>query len=60
MTPVGLGLRANAAQFALLVCVNAFVGAMVGPERAALPLVGREDFGLGSTAAVLSFIVAER
>ena len=25
-----LGLRANAAQFALLVIVNAFVGAMVG------------------------------
>jgi MFS family permease len=55
---VELGLRANAAQFALLVAVNAFVGAMVGLERSALPLVGREDFGLGSSAAVLSFIVA--
>ncbi len=55
---VRLGLRENAAQFSLLVAVNAFVGAMVGLERATLPLVGREDFGLGSSAAVLSFIVA--
>jgi hypothetical protein len=31
---------------------------MVGLERSALPLVGREDFGLSSNAAVLSFIVA--
>jgi MFS family permease len=55
---VRLGLRENAAQFSLLVAVNAFVGAMVGLERSALPLVGREDFGLRSSAAVLSFIVA--
>jgi MFS family permease len=55
---VRLGLRENAAQFSLLVAVNAFVGAMVGLERSTLPLVGEEDFGLGSSAAVLSFIVA--
>jgi len=53
-----LGLRENLAQFSLLVAVNAFVGAMVGLERSTLPLIGREDFGLGSSAAVLSFIVA--
>ena len=58
LTPVRLGLRENAGQFALLVAVNAFVGAMVGLERTTLPLVGREDFGIGSSAAVLSFIVA--
>jgi MFS family permease len=56
--PVRLGLRENAAQFTLLVCVNAFVGAMVGLERATLPLLGRQEFDLGSSAAVLSFIVA--
>ena len=56
--PVRLGLRENAAQFSLLVAVNVFVGAMIGLERSTLPLVGREDFGLGSSAAVLSFIVA--
>jgi MFS family permease len=55
---VQLGLRENAAQFALLVAVTAFVGAMVGLERSALPLVGRDDFDLSSNAAVLSFIVA--
>jgi MFS family permease len=53
-----LGLRENLAQFSLLVAVNAFVGAMVGLERSTLPLVGREDFDLTSSAAVLSFIVA--
>ena len=57
-TAVRLGLRENAAQFALLVAVNAFVGAMVGLERSTLPLIGREDFGVASEAAVLSFIVA--
>jgi MFS family permease len=55
---VELGLRENAAQFSLLVAVNAFVGAMVGLERSNLPLIGRADFGLASSAAVLSFIVA--
>jgi MFS family permease len=55
---VRLGLRENAAQFSLLVAINAFVGLMVGLERAVLPLVGRESFHLASDAAVLSFIVA--
>jgi MFS family permease len=55
---VELGLRQNLAQFSLLVAVNAFVGAMVGLERSTLPLVGRDEFGVDSSAAVLSFIVA--
>jgi MFS family permease len=55
---VRLGLRENLAQFALLVALNAFVGAMVGLERSTLPLIGDADFGLTSNAAVLSFIVA--
>ena len=55
---VRLGLRENLQQFTLLVVVNAFVGAMVGLERSTLPLIGREDFGLSSSAAVLSFIAA--
>jgi MFS family permease len=53
-----LGLRENLAQFALLVAVNVFVGAMVGLERSTLPLIGRDEFGLQSSTAVLSFIVA--
>jgi len=55
---VRLGLRANARQFALLVGLNAFVGAMVGLERSVLPLVGERDFGLTSKGAILSFVVA--
>jgi len=55
---IRLGLRANAGQFALLVAVNALVGAMVGLERSVLPLVGKQDFGLRSTSAVLAFVLA--
>jgi MFS family permease len=55
---VRLGLRENRAQFTLLVAVTAFVGAMVGLERSTLPLIGRDDFHLASSTAVLSFIVA--
>ncbi len=56
-SPVRLGLRANREQFALLVAVNAFVGATVGIERVLLPLLAERDFGLASRAAILSFIV---
>src|SRR2546429_8881195 len=57
-SPVRLGLRANAGQFALLVGLNALVGGMVGLERSVLPLVGEQDFGLRSTSAILAFVVA--
>jgi MFS family permease len=56
--PVRLGLRANAAQFSLLVGLNALVGAMVGLERSVLPLVGERDFGLHSKTAILAFVLA--
>jgi MFS family permease len=55
--PPVMGLRANLGQFALLVLINAFVGAMVGLERAIVPLLGQRVFGLDSTSAVLSFIL---
>ncbi len=55
---IELGLRENLAQFTLLVAVNALVGAMVGLERSTLPLIGEDSFGVGSSVAVLSFIVA--
>ncbi len=56
--PVRLGLRANAGQFGLLVGLNALVGGMVGLERSVLPLVGKEDFGLTSSTAILAFVLA--
>jgi MFS family permease len=58
VTDVRLGLRENAAEFALLVAINALVGAMVGLERTVLPLIGEEDFGLSSKTAILTFVVA--
>ena len=51
------GIRANLAQFTLLVVVNAFVGAMVGMERTILPPIAEQHFHLAAKAAVLSFIV---
>ena len=54
---VRLGLLANWQQFWLLVLINAFVGGMVGLERAVLPLLGEHDFRLASRTVVLSFIV---
>ena len=53
-----LGLRANAGQFALLVGVNALVGGMVGQERAVVPLLAKEVFGLAGAASALTFLVA--
>jgi len=52
-----LGLRQNLGQFSLLVLVNAFVGGMVGLERAILPLIAEREFGLVSKSVILSFIV---
>ena len=54
--PVTLGLRANWRQFALLVVVNGFVGAMVGLERAVLPAIATTEFRIASATAVMAFI----
>jgi MFS family permease len=54
---IRLGLRENRVQFALLVVVNAFVGAMVGMERSILPVLAEQEFHLVARTAVLSFIV---
>ncbi|MGA1407054.1 MAG: MFS transporter [Ilumatobacteraceae bacterium] len=60
MTPLEprLGLRENAAQFTLLVAVNALVGGMIGQERTILPLIAEDDFGLSGFTITLTFIVA--
>jgi MFS family permease len=52
-----LGLRENLPQFALLVVVNAFVGATVGLERSILPAIAEQEFQLAGRTALLSFIV---
>jgi MFS family permease len=53
---VRLGLGANWRQFALLVAVNAFVGGMVGVERPTLALLAKDEFGIASKTAAVSFI----
>src|SRR6058998_3055203 len=58
MSEMRLGLRENLPQFALLVVLNSFVGAMVGLERTVLPLLGEQEFGLSSKTAITSFIVS--
>jgi len=45
-------------QVALLVLLNAFVGAMVGLERTVRPVLAEREFGIASAAAATSFIVA--
>lgn len=51
-----LGLRENLPQFALLVVVNARVGAMLGMERSLVPTLAGQVFHLAAHAAVMSFI----
>lgn len=56
--PTPLGLRANLAQFSLLVAVNALVGGMIGQERTVLPLLAEQEFGLRAFTSTLTFILA--
>ena len=56
--PLVLGLRANLAQFSLLVAVNALVGGMLGQERTVLPLMAERVFALEAYTAALTYILA--
>jgi len=58
MDEVRLGLKENWKQFTLLVLVNMMVGGMVGLERTVVPLVGTDEFKIGSDVVVFSFIIA--
>jgi MFS family permease len=55
---VRLGLAENLSQFLMLMVVNAMVGGMVGLERTVVPLIGAEEFRIGSTTLIASFIVS--
>ncbi|WP_084958441.1 MFS transporter [Thermoactinospora rubra] len=56
-TPVRLGLRANLAQFTLLVAVNALVGGLLGQERVVVPLLAEQAFRLTAATSALTFIL---
>jgi MFS family permease len=51
------GIRANLPQFALLVAINALVGALVGQERSLIPLLAEQEFGIASGLATSLFLV---
>ncbi len=55
---VRLGLRANLAQFSLLVAVNALVGGTLGQERTVVPLLAERTFHLAAFSSALTFILA--
>ena len=55
---IKLGLRPNIHQFLILVLVNAFVGAMIGLEQTVVPLIGKSEFGIESSAIIVSFIAS--
>jgi len=55
---IKLGLKENWQQFTILVIVNAFVGGMVGLERSIFPQFAEIEFGVATTSAILSFIIA--
>ncbi|MFD7734855.1 MFS transporter [Kitasatospora phosalacinea] len=56
--PIRLGLRANLAQFGLLVAVNALVGGLLGQERTVLPLLAARTFHLPAHTGALTYILA--
>lgn len=56
--PIELGLRANAAQFTILVAINALVGGMVGQQQTVLPLLAEDEFGLTGYTFVFTYVVA--
>lgn len=53
-----LGVRANLAQFSLLVAVNALVGGVLGQERTVLPLLAEQTFGLTGYTFLLTYVLA--
>ena len=55
---IRLGLRANLAQFSLLVAVNALVGGTLGQERTVVPLLATQTFHLAAFTSALTFILA--
>jgi MFS family permease len=56
--PLQLGLRANAAQFTLLVAINALVGGMVGQQQTVLPLLAEDEFGLTGYTFIFTYVAA--
>src|SRR5579885_921716 len=52
------GLRPNLGQFSLLATITFGVGLVVGAERVVVPVLAKQDFGVASFLATLSFIIS--
>ncbi|UUV28671.1 MFS transporter [Amycolatopsis roodepoortensis] len=57
MSHPALGIRANLAQFSLLVAVNALVGGVLGQERTVLPLLAEQTFHLTGYTFLLTYVL---
>lgn len=57
-TGLRLGLAANWQQFTLLALITSFVGLVVGVERVAVPILGKQGFHLTSFTIALAFITS--
>ncbi|MEV8437365.1 MFS transporter [Actinosynnema sp. NPDC051121] len=57
-TDLRLGIRANLAQFTLLVAVNALVGGVLGQERTVLSPLAAQTFRLSGYTFLLTYVLA--
>lgn len=55
---IAYGLRPNARAFGLVLLQVALVGATIGVERAVLPVLAKDEFGVASATGSLAFIVS--
>jgi MFS family permease len=53
-----MGIRANLGQFLLQTLLVFFVGSTIGLERTVVPLLAKEEFGIGRASVVMSFVVS--
>ena len=55
---VRLGIRENATQFAFVLAISALIGGSVGQERATVPLLATDVFGLTAVTSATAFVAA--
>ena len=53
-----LGIRANLCQFLIQTLLVFFVGMTVGLERNVVPVLAEEEFAIGSSSVILSFVAS--
>ena len=56
--PLRLGIRANLDQFLIQTLLVFFVGITIGQERTVVPLLAKQEFGIGAASVVVSFVIS--